>query len=113
VVVLLVAATGCMPWGPGGGPARAGTLDARSGSGGLVTTDVGTLGGGFNAEATALAVQPDGKIVVAGAIERFQVGSAIREMAIARYDRHGALDAPFGLGGLVIVGFGTEDLSEA
>jgi len=68
-----------------------GTLDAAFGNGGIVTTD---LNSGSNDKAYGVAVQPNGKIVVAG----FS-GS---HFALARYNETGSLDATFGSGGIVI-----------
>jgi uncharacterized delta-60 repeat protein len=66
-----------------------GTLDAGFGGGGTVTTAV-TEGGD---EATAVAIQPDGKIVVGGSNrDRFE---------LVRYEADGTLDPTFGTGGLV------------
>jgi uncharacterized delta-60 repeat protein len=69
-----------------------GTLDATFGTGGLVTTD---FDGNYD-ECTALALQPDGKLVAAG---RAFVGTG-SEFAEARYDADGTLDPSFGAGGL-------------
>ncbi|MEJ2210223.1 MAG: hypothetical protein P8129_14475, partial [Anaerolineae bacterium] len=89
-------------WGPGaaaaapaGPAAAAGNLDAAFGSGGLVTTTIG-----LRANAHAVAVQSDGKIVVAGShiSPDYETGAAL-----ARYTPEGALDAGFGAGGLVTV----------
>lgn len=73
----------------------AGALDPTFGTGGLVTTDFGQ-----SAEtAQAVAVQPDGKLVVAGVS---QVPSRSRnEFGMARYIAAGALDPTFGTGGRV------------
>jgi uncharacterized delta-60 repeat protein len=67
-----------------------GALDSTFGSGGIVTTPIGSL----DAAAAALAVQPqDGKIVVAGlAGNAFNVWDA----ALLRYNANGTLDLPFG-----------------
>jgi uncharacterized delta-60 repeat protein len=67
-----------------------GRLDTSFGMAGRVTTRVGAAA----AKAFAVDVQPDGKIVAGG-----QAG---RGIVIARYERSGALDASFGVGGLVI-----------
>jgi uncharacterized delta-60 repeat protein len=69
-----------------------GDLDPTFGVGGIVTTDFGTT---FDV-AEEVAVQPDGKIVVAGA--RF---TSSGDFAVARYNPDGSLDATFGLGGTV------------
>jgi len=70
-----------------------GTLDATFGSGGKVLTMVGEFGDNAN----ALAVQPDGKIVVAGSCD--DIGY---EFCLARYSANGVLDATFGIDGKVI-----------
>src|SRR4029077_398480 len=43
-----------------------GSLDTTFGSGGFVETQVGSSGGSFGAIASVLALQPDGKMVLAG-----------------------------------------------
>ncbi|HKD19587.1 MAG TPA: S-layer homology domain-containing protein, partial [Thermoanaerobaculia bacterium] len=68
-----------------------GTLDAAFGTGGLVTTSFF----GNDDEAFAVAIQPDQKIVVAG-----YAANAAPEIALARYNSNGSLDATFGSGGL-------------
>lgn len=77
-----------------------GTLDATFGSAGTV---LGPVGSGSIA---ALVIQPDGRIVVAGASS---AGSAQGyDFALARYDQSGSLDASFGNGGVVITDLGSE-----
>ena len=66
-----------------------GTLDPSFGTGGKVTTSLGTP----TDQAEAVAVQPDGKIVIAG-----HAGSGY---VLARYDPDGTLDSAFGAGGEV------------
>jgi uncharacterized delta-60 repeat protein len=73
-----------------------GNLDSSFGSGGKVTTDFG----GFDA-ASALVIQPDGRIVAAGR------GSG--DFALARYNADGSLDPTFGSGGKVTTDFGGSD----
>jgi uncharacterized delta-60 repeat protein len=68
-----------------------GTLDSSFGSGGKVTTNIGS-GSEWIAD---LAIQADGKIVVAG---RASIGGGT---AVARYNVNGTLDASFGSGGKV------------
>ncbi len=76
-----------------------GSLDSTFGSGGKVITDFFT---GFNDEAHAVALQSDGKIVVAG----FAHSSALSiNIALARYNDDGSLDSSFGVGGKVVAGF--------
>jgi uncharacterized delta-60 repeat protein len=74
-----------------------GTLDTTFGTDGTVTTSITG-----NDHATALAVQPSGKLVVAG----FSVvNNGEGEFVLARYDRDGALDTGFGTGGTVTTAF--------
>jgi uncharacterized delta-60 repeat protein len=76
---------------------RAGHLDQAFGTGGVVTSDFGTPGASTHASldrAAALALQPDGKIVVAG----FTRGDH-QAFAVARYTSDGNLDASFGNAG--------------
>jgi len=91
-----------------------GRLDPSFGRGGQVVTDVGARPTRFQADwqrgANALAILPDGKIIVAGA--------GPGEFALARYTPNGRLDGSFGRGGLVFTGFqafqaGPEDYAEA
>ena len=74
-----------------------GQLDATFGVGGAVTTDFGAGDG-----ATALALQPDGKLVVAGESGISQSQNTI----LARYHPDGSLDESFGVGGKVSVNLG-------
>ena len=75
-----------------------GRLDPSFGSGGTVTTPIADSAG-----AAALALQPGGKLVVAGSgyyspdIDRF---------ALARYGGNGRLDTSFGSGGTVTTAIG-------
>ena len=80
------------------GQTQAGMLDASFGNGGTVTTDFAGAGDG----AAAVAIQPDGKIVVAGTT----VVGFDTEFALARYNSNGTLDASFGAGGRVATAFG-------
>jgi uncharacterized delta-60 repeat protein len=82
-----------------------GALDPTFGTGGRVRTD---FGGRFD-EALAVAVQPNGRIVVAGASSDVN-GS---DMAVARYTRDGALDASFDGDGMALVDFGGEASARA
>jgi uncharacterized delta-60 repeat protein len=70
-----------------------GAPDSSFGSEGRVLTD---FFGGLD-EADAVAIQPDGKIVVAGEAQVFN-GNAF-EFALARYNPNGSLDKTFGDGG--------------
>jgi uncharacterized delta-60 repeat protein len=75
-----------------------GTLDPTFGTGGKVTID---FAGGADA-AAALAVQADGKLVVAGSATVGTNGN----FALARLRPNGTLDPTFGTGGIVIVDIG-------
>ena len=75
-----------------------GTLDAKFGGGGTVTTLIGTA-----SSARAIVVQPDGKLVVAGMAT--VAGDISGRFALARYLPDGRLDSGFGNGGTVITDF--------
>lgn len=73
-----------------------GRLDTGFGEGGTVTTRFN--GNDFAYDAV---LQPDGKLVIAGATHGFASAS----FALARYHRDGTLDASFGSGGKVLTHF--------
>jgi uncharacterized delta-60 repeat protein len=73
-----------------------GSLDGTFGTGGKVLTDFS--GNGSDDEAVALAIQGDGKIVVAGISDAAGGG----DFALARYNTDGSLDGAFGTGGTVL-----------
>ena len=75
-----------------------GRLDTTFGGNGIVTTNLAKR----EDSASAVAIQPDGKIVVVGTAN---IASVNYVFAIARYERDGTLDAQFGRGGKVGVGF--------
>lgn len=79
---------------------RDGAPDASFGQGGKAITDVSG-----SDVAYAVAVQPDGKIVVAGSAV---VGGSGRDFVLVRYNPDGSLDSSFGSGGKVITAFGTD-----
>jgi len=81
---------------------RDGTLDTTFGNGGKVLTAVGPAG---NDVAHAIAVQADGKIVVAGSTD--QGGSVGLDFALLRYNADGSPDGTFGNGGRVLTDFGS------
>ena len=76
-----------------------GSLDRRFGTDGTVATDFGDGGAAF-----ALALQPDGKMVAAGATGRGDFAN--NGFALARYLPDGSLDRSFGVGGKVVSDFG-------
>ena len=77
-----------------------GKPDTTFGVGGRVVTD---LGG--DEAAIAVAIQPDGRIVVAGSAGN----GSDADFALARYLDDGTLDPSFGLGGHVLTDFGSGD----
>ena len=103
VLVGLLPVLGALP-----AAAVGGDLDPSFGTGGMVTTLFPD-----GSYATAVAVQPDGRIVAVGAA----AGPSLRgEFAIARYDIDGSLDLGFGGDGMVttaIAGGGDEARSVA
>ena len=88
--------------------ATPGDLDTTFGTGGKVLTDFGSSS---NDIAQAVAVQEDGKIVVAG----YSDANGGYEFAVSRYTRTGAPDMSFGSGGKVLtdVGGGGNDNATA
>jgi uncharacterized delta-60 repeat protein len=82
-----------------------GTLDSSFGRAGKVLTDFGP-----DAEAHAVALQPDGRIVVAGMRSD---GMRAEGFALARYTANGALDPSFGSGGKVLTDFGVDAAATA
>ena len=94
--------------GPGGSVAVArynsdGSLDRSFGTAGTTTTGVGTSAEGF-----AVALQPGGKIVVAGVTIDDAAPRSVRWLLV-RYDVDGNLDPSFASGGVVITQIGTSD----
>jgi uncharacterized delta-60 repeat protein len=83
-----------------------GSLDTSFGSGGKIKTDFF----GDIDEARDVAVQSDGKLVVAGFASTD--GLITRDFALARYDTNGSLDTSFGSGGKIETDF-FGDIDEA
>jgi len=80
-----------------------GTLDTTFGLAGKVTTEFSTSVD--VEEARAIALQSDGKIVVAGHSATGRARAQDDSFAIARYNPNGTLDTSFGAGGLVSTTF--------
>lgn len=74
-----------------------GSLDTTFGSGGVVTADVASPSG-----ASSVAVQPDGKVIVAGGA----FNGSIDGFALVRYNANGTLDGSFGSRGKVLTTIG-------
>jgi uncharacterized delta-60 repeat protein len=78
-----------------------GSPDSGFGTGGAVVTAIGPGDG----EARAIAVQPNGRLVVAG----FSWNGSNRDFALVRYNQDGSPDASFGSGGVVTTPIGSGD----
>ena len=77
-----------------------GSLDSSFGSGGIVQTK---YPGSLNDNTRTIAVQPDGKILVAGDYAYGGAGQPI----LVRFNADGSLDNSFGNGGFVVESIGT------
>ncbi len=75
-----------------------GSLDPSFGGSGLVRAQ---FLAGATAEATSIATQPNGQIIVSG--DSYDGGTGGHDIALARYNADGTLDPSFGAGGDVIV----------
>ncbi len=81
--------------------AQAGSLDNTFGSSGKVMTDFGTTASSFG---NAIAIQPDGKILVAG---KNYTSATNNDFALVRYNINGTLDNTFDTDGIVTSDFFT------
>jgi uncharacterized delta-60 repeat protein len=79
-----------------------GTLDTTFGTGGVVVTDLGTN----NEAGRSIAIQPDGRIIVAG-----YYNNGYSKLALVRYTANGALDPTFGTRGKVLTSIRVGDFS--
>jgi uncharacterized delta-60 repeat protein len=91
-LLLAAVSAGCCTAGLAGGGLGMPTHDARVGAAASPTRD----------EAYAVAIQRDGKLLVAG----WSTVGGGGDFALARYTNRGVLDPRFGKGGLVVTGFG-------
>lgn len=82
-----------------------GQLDPSFGEGGLVIAGYGSL----DDEITALALDEEGRLVVAG----FATGTTGRAVIVGRYLSGGAPDLSFGYNGLSLVGIGQDALARS
>ena len=87
----------------------AGNLDAGFGAGGKVTTAFDDSSE-FGDQPQAVALAPDGKIVVGGT--HFSP-TTFRDFQAARYNTDGSLDESFGVGGKVVLNVMNNDLCQA
>ncbi|MEO7319254.1 MAG: choice-of-anchor D domain-containing protein, partial [Chthoniobacteraceae bacterium] len=83
-----------------------GSLDSSFGTGGIVTTLIGSIYDYGN----SVAVQSDGKILVGGASSS---GTNNYDFALARYMTDGTLDSSFGTGGIVTTPIGGDDFGQS
>jgi uncharacterized delta-60 repeat protein len=79
----------------------AGSLDATFGTGGKVTTPIGSV----YDEANSVVLQDDGKIVVAG----YSDNGSNFDFAVVRYNTDGSLDTTFDTDGKVTTPIGSDD----
>lgn len=79
-----------------------GSFDPSFGRKGKVFSKAGRMEGGF-----AVALLPDGKILMGGSAEGF--GNA-GDFAVARFNNDGSLDTSFGNGGVVVNDYGSVEL---
>ena len=86
-----------------------GRLDPTfAGSGGVITAVDPQSGAGHNDIGRAVAVDPQGRILVAG-----ETGGAFKDLALVRYLADGSLDPAFGDGGGVVTDLGGDDRAQA
>ena len=81
-----------------------GSIDASFGNGGSVSMDVNTK---HYSELKAVAIQADGKIVVAGNTTNL-LGTNL-DFTVIRYKTNGNIDSTFGTNGVVTLDFGNDD----
>jgi uncharacterized delta-60 repeat protein len=84
-----------------------GTPDSTFGVNGWASTPVLA----FKDEATAMVVQPDGKILIAGTAEVAN-NSEVFDFAVARFNANGTIDGGFGTGGVVSTNINANDIPE-
>lgn len=85
--------------------AQSNALDVSFGAGGIVTTSISTTVD----EGKAIAIQSDGKILVAGYFLNF----TYNDIAVLRYNTDGSLDNTFDTDGKVTTTFGGNSIDEA
>lgn len=85
-----------------------GTPDGSFGTNGVVTADPAPGSPEEGGDGRALALQPDGKIVVGG-----EVGTTRFDFALMRFTTDGSVDTGFGSGGIVRTDFGDYEAVES
>ena len=81
-----------------------GSLDTSFSQDGRTTLSFG--GDVFEASATDVVIQPDGKIVIAGLVRKVLNQTGTSQMAVVRLNSNGSLDATFGGTGIVLTDLG-------
>ena len=81
-----------------------GATDPGFGSGGFVRTEIGTASA-YTERGAAIAVDPDGKIVVASKARN----GVTWDISLVRYNSDGSLDSTFGTGGILLTDLGTAE----
>jgi len=84
-----------------------GSLDANFGTNGIVTVEISP----YAEKSYDLAVQPDGKIVVAGNF--YSTVTESIDFAVTRFNGNGSLDTAFGVNGTASVNQGSSDVFSA
>ena len=84
-----------------------GKLDTTFGGTGFITTSISS----GDDSGQSVAIQPDGKIVVAG--DSYRAGIAEKNIALVRYDSNGNLDATFNNTGVVTTSVGDRSWATA
>jgi uncharacterized delta-60 repeat protein len=90
-----------------------GSLDTGFGKSGIAVTNIKAANGNSPGEdeARAVAIQSDGKIVVAGYSEQGST-TYTEDFAVVRYNTNGSLDSTFGSGGIVVTSnFGGQEVA--
>jgi uncharacterized delta-60 repeat protein len=82
-----------------------GALDSTFGTNGAVETN---LTGSYE-QASGVALQSDGKLVVSGYVSPAGVFPPVYDFALLRYNTDGTLDSTFGSGGIVTTDLGASD----
>jgi len=99
-LILIIILAACGGGGSGNTTPQAGSLDTTFNTNGKVTTPIGSGSG-----ANAIAIQTDGKIVVAG-----NAGNGTNtDFALARYNTDGSLDTTFDTDGIVTTPIGSDN----
>ena len=78
-----------------------GTIDNSFGSGGIATTDFGNS----DDYGLSVAIQQDGRIIVGGSSDIYDVAHNVSGFALVRYNINGTLDTTFGSNGMIATNF--------